>query len=122
MLYVGALLTSWGSISHFIFSAFETGYAFKYSISFSNFNVFAVLLIISFGSFAIIMIRDTVKGIAGTYIYRYADSIVEALVHCASLVIATLMISIILGKKITYPFVDTGLVAFIERFHLLSRL
>ena len=106
MFYGSALLFSWGSISHFVFSAFETGYAFKYSISFSKFNVFAVLLIISFGSFAIMMYSDTVKGIAGTYIYRYADSIVEALVHCASLVIATLMISIILGKKITYPFLE----------------
>lgn len=52
----------------------------------------------------VVICRDTVKGIAGTYIYRYADSIVEALVHCASLVVATLMIAILFGKKITYPF------------------
>lgn len=41
----------------------------------------------------------------GNLILRYTDSIIESFVHCGSLVIASVLISILLSRQLSYPFI-----------------
>mgnify|MGYP003262370720 CR=1 FL=1 len=47
---------------------------------------------------------ETARGIAGLFIFKYADSITESLISCASLVLASLISLMILNREMTISF------------------
>ena len=87
-------LTFWGSIVHILFLLFRGWNTFVQNVTFSNFNLYAFLFILS----------ESLRGIVIIFIFKYADSLTESLVSCASLILASFVSSIILHRVLPVSF------------------
>ena len=64
-----------------------------------------VYLVVPFQSF--LYSSESIRGLSSSFLFKYADSVVESFTSCTALILASFIVSLILQKEIGYP-VITG--------------
>ncbi|OAO12303.1 Nucleotide-sugar transporter family protein [Blastocystis sp. ATCC 50177/Nand II] len=87
----------WGALLYMVIMLCSGFSRFVQNVTFTHFNRYAFLFILS----------ESIRGLSSSFLFKYADSVVESFTSCTALILASFIVSLILQKEIGYP-VITG--------------
>ena len=87
------LKNSWSVVVAFVRMCFFGSKRLTQQITFTNWNGYAVCLVIS----------EVIRGLSTSYILKKTDSLTSSFIYCFSLIVAALILSSITNEVIPYP-------------------
>ena len=96
-------MNSWGALLYMVMMLWSGVSNFVQNFTFTSFNRYAFLFILSYASSHVFRNSESIRGLSSTFLFKYADSVVESFTSCAALILASFIVSVILQKEIGYP-------------------